>query len=190
MKYKNDNGINIDGLSIKKDGTKIKILDENSNFVNIKAKIPTENDDLATKSYVDSKLPLPTGCIVMWSGSVASIPSGWALCNGSNGTPNLRDKFIVGAGNSYSPGNTGGANTIALTINQMPVHNHNLIYGPVYPDNSLANRAYIGQCAGNGYNLGDNTKNGENATTIKSTGGGQTHENRPPYYALCFIMKL
>jgi hypothetical protein len=52
---------------------------------------------------------IPTGVIVMWSGTVASIPAGWALCNGTNGTPDLRDRFIVGAGNTYTPGNTGGA---------------------------------------------------------------------------------
>jgi hypothetical protein len=49
---------------------------------------------------------IPVGGIILWSGSIASIPTGWALCNGSNGTPNLMDKFIIGAGNSYNVGNT------------------------------------------------------------------------------------
>lgn len=49
---------------------------------------------------------VPTGCILMWSGSIASIPTGYVLCNGSNGTPDLRDKFVVGAGNSYVVGAT------------------------------------------------------------------------------------
>lgn len=49
---------------------------------------------------------IPVGGIILWSGSIASIPTGWALCNGSNGTPNLTDKFIIGAGNSYNVGNT------------------------------------------------------------------------------------
>jgi len=52
---------------------------------------------------------IPTGVITMWSGSVATIPSGWALCNGSNGTPDLRDLFIVGAGLTYNPDDTGGS---------------------------------------------------------------------------------
>jgi hypothetical protein len=56
---------------------------------------------------------VPSGGIIMWSGSIGSIPSGYVLCNGSNGTPDLRDRFVVGAGNSYSVGNNGGftANT-------------------------------------------------------------------------------
>lgn len=59
---------------------------------------------------------IPSGVIVMWSGTVLSIPSGWALCDGSNGTPNLRDRFIVGAGTSYTVGGTGGsADAIVVT---------------------------------------------------------------------------
>lgn len=67
---------------------------------------------------------VPAGVIVMWSGSIASIPSGWALCNGLNLTPDLRDRFIVGAGSSYNPTNSGGQNTITLTTNQLPAHSH------------------------------------------------------------------
>ena len=52
--------------------------------------------------------PVPTGSIIMWSGSIASIPAGYYLCDGNNGTPDLRDSFVVGAGNSYAVGNTGG----------------------------------------------------------------------------------
>ena len=51
---------------------------------------------------------VPTGAIIMWSGSIGSIPSGYVICNGSNGTPDLRDSFIVGSGNTYAVGNTGG----------------------------------------------------------------------------------
>lgn len=67
---------------------------------------------------------LPAGVITMWSGSIASIPAGWALCNGASGTPDLRDRFVVGAGTSYAPGNTGGANTVTLTEAQIPSHSH------------------------------------------------------------------
>lgn len=52
--------------------------------------------------------PVPTGGIIMWSGSIGAIPAGYVICDGTNGTPDLRDRFIVGAGNSYSVGNTGG----------------------------------------------------------------------------------
>ena len=53
----------------------------------------------------------PIGMIVMWSGSIASIPTGWQLCNGSSGTSDLRDKFIIGAGNTYAVDTTGGSTT-------------------------------------------------------------------------------
>ena len=55
-----------------------------------------------------SVTPIPAGAIVMWSGSIGSIPSGYYLCDGQNGTPDLRNRFVVGAGNSYAVGNTGG----------------------------------------------------------------------------------
>lgn len=122
---------------------------------------------------------IPTGVIVMWSGSIATIPSGWALCNGANGTPDLRDRFIVAAGNSYAVGNTGGANSVTLTVNQMPAHSHAVIANGASSFGS--NHNWIGGNNGWPYNPGWNTS---------SAGGGQSHENRPPYYALAYIMKL
>jgi microcystin-dependent protein len=70
--------------------------------------------------------PVPVGVIVMWSGAVNAVPGGWALCNGSNGTPDLRDRFVVGAGSTYAVGAIGGANTVTLTSGQMPSHTHTL----------------------------------------------------------------
>jgi microcystin-dependent protein len=67
---------------------------------------------------------IPIGGIIMWSGAVSSIPSGWALCNGANGTPNLRNRFIVGAGGDYNPGDAGGSNSVTLTTAQIPEHSH------------------------------------------------------------------
>jgi hypothetical protein len=52
--------------------------------------------------------PIPAGGIIMWSGSIGAIPTGYYLCDGQNGTPDLRDRFVVGAGNTYAVGNTGG----------------------------------------------------------------------------------
>lgn len=70
------------------------------------AAIGTNTTQLATTGFVQAAIP--AGVIVMWSGSVASIPSGWLLCNGSSGTPDLRDRFIVGAGSTYAVAATGG----------------------------------------------------------------------------------
>ena len=71
---------------------------------------------------------MPTGGIIMWSGTIATIPTGWALCDGTNGTPNLTGKFIVHAdadsSGTYNVGATGGANDVTLTTSQMPAHNH------------------------------------------------------------------
>ena len=82
------------------------------------------------KSVTASKLAdsinfFPSGGIVLWSGVVSNIPSGWVLCDGQNSTPDLRGKFIIGAGGSYNPSATGGAETVTLTTAQLPSHSHN-----------------------------------------------------------------
>lgn len=120
----------------------------------------------------------PSGMIVMWSGTIASIPEGWKLCNGQNGTPDLRNRFIVGAGDEYSVGDTGGSNTVALTVDQIPQHNHSYSY------HTTMDRV-AGSSSQNKYNVGSLESH-----TTGNAGGGQAHENRPPYYALCFIMKV
>ena len=149
----------------------------------------------------------------MWSGQSSNIPSGWVLCNGQNGTPNLQDRFIVGAGNQYSVGATGGANEVTLTTAQMPSHTHTLnlsnlqigssgehshtfqtkfpeasVYGG---DHYLAYSNHKESASGLTTNSsGAHTHTITGSGTIGSVGSGQSHENRPPYYALCFIMKL
>jgi hypothetical protein len=81
--------------------------------------VTTNNTTLATTAFV--RAIIPAGIILMWSGSVASIPSGWVLCNGANGTPNLQDRFIVGAGSAYAVNATGGSADATL-----PSHTHSL----------------------------------------------------------------
>lgn len=66
----------------------------------------------------DLRAALPSGIITMWSGSIASIPTGWLLCNGTNGTPNLSDRFILASGTN-APGTTGGSNTITINNNTL-----------------------------------------------------------------------
>jgi hypothetical protein len=132
------------------------------------------------------------GIIVMWSGSSATIPSGWALCNGTSGTPDLRSKFMVGAGSTYSANTTGGsADAIVVTHTHTattsdPTHNHEEYY-------------YDGGGGGHGMFGGPNnfinsrrTGNAGTGITVSSfstTGVSGTSANLPPYYALCFIMK-
>lgn len=136
------------------------------------------------------------GMIMLWSGSIASIPSGWALCDGSNGTPNLRDRFVVGAGSTYAVNATGGsADAIVVSHTHTatssvtdPGHTHNIMTnagsGSTYP---------FGLTAGaSAPNLATQTsKTGISvSTTINSTGSSGTNANLPPYFALAYIMKL
>lgn len=84
----------------------------------------TSTTQLATTAFVQASLP--SGVILLWSGSIASIPSGWLLCNGASGTPDLRDRFVVGAGTSYAVGATGGSATTTLIEANLPSHTHSI----------------------------------------------------------------
>lgn len=126
----------------------------------------------------------PVGSIAMWMDS-AHIPTGWALCNGENGTPDLTDRFLVGVGGAegYAYGQTGGADSVALTTAQMPKHKHS------YRTASDRTFHYVG-----GWHHSDwwqNSTSGKHKNgSTDETGGGEAHENRPPYYAVCFIMRV
>jgi hypothetical protein len=103
-----------------------KFIGEASEAENAKFSITqpagTNDTTIATTAFVQTVMP--RGAIVMWSGDLITIPNSWALCNGQNGTPDLREKFIVAAGGSYAIGAQGGANSVVLSMNQMPNHNH------------------------------------------------------------------
>ncbi len=122
---------------------------------------------------------VPTGGVIMWSGAATAIPTGWALCNGQNGTPDLRDRFIVGAGSGYAVGATGGEATHTLTSAEMPNHSHDMFAVSMISFTGNRQNVSIGSDQNTGYNM----------IPTATTGGNQPHENRPPYYALCFIIK-
>ena len=143
---------------------------------------------------------LPKGTIVAYNQT--SAPSGWTLCDGQNGAPDLRGKFIFGNGGSRGMNSTGGAETVALGVHQMPQHNHN-VNGST-SENGL--RKYEGG-GSSGWNAGYHHRislGGNNAWNIHTaenhshnfnvdsghTGGSQAHENMPPFYVLTYIMKL
>ncbi len=120
---------------------------------------------------------IPQGLICMWSGS--TIPEGWALCNGENGTPDLRGRFVLGSSDEYELGATGGEESVKLTIEQLASHSHTF-YG-----------------LGGYFNITPNSGNTKGATLDASykrstiyEGGNQPHNNMPPYYVLAYIMKL
>ena len=121
-----------------------------------------------------------SGMIILWSGAADAIPSGFVLCDGNNSTPNLSGRFVVGydASNSdYDVNDTGGSESVTLTVNQIPAHTHNI---------NLAVRAFYQEPRNFGVGTDGSANNSEDTG---STGGSQSHENRPPYYALCYIMK-
>ena len=121
-----------------------------------------------------------SGMIILWSGAADAIPTGFVLCDGNNSTPNLSGRFVVGydASNSdYDVDDTGGSESVTLTVNQIPAHTHNI---------NLAVRAFYQEPRNFGVGTDGSANNSEDTG---STGGGQSHENRPPYYALCYIMK-
>ena len=180
----------------------------------------------------------------MWSGASDAIPSGWLLCNGENNTPDLRNRFIVGAGSSYSVGNTGGSGSVTLITEQIPSHTHehnlsaasggahshshsfsislsnlscssagehthnihmgrNASVSGSYPQvatgaastgRTESSGSHTHTISGSGTLSGSISSGGEHthalSGTISNTGSGESHENRPPYYALCFIMKI
>ena len=160
-----------------------------------------------------------TGMIILWYGNTGNIPTGFVLCNGQNGTPDLRDRFVVGAGSAYSPGNTGGSQNVTLSTSQLPSHNHSISVSGTTSNKSLTGDiTKISEC----YNVaggatGVFTKKGtgnspvtgassnsptagvdfdashDHTFTASGTSGnqgsGSSIENRPPYYALCYIMK-
>jgi hypothetical protein len=148
---------------------------------------------VATTAYVAAAV-IPSGVIVIWSGSAAAIPSGWYLCNGSNGTPNLRDRFVVGAGTTYAVAATGGS-ADAITVS----HTHTVSDSGHAHDLQKLGSAQAGSdnggapiSASTGYSTARNLSATSSAATgisIQSTGSSGTNANLPPYYALCYIMK-
>lgn len=194
----------------------------------IKATFPNITGPVtASQSAINT--PIPSGIIVMWSG--VSTPSGWNLCDGTNGTPDLRNRFVVAAGTTY-PLNTSGGSTAssaagshthteasagghnhtgltgdtALTIAQMPAHEHDLELKYTTVGGAGSSRQYWTKAAvdtlldgtvtdgtsSEGGGLAHNHTigtDGAHAHTINSV-ADHTHTTTPPYYALAYIMKI
>ena len=161
---------------------------------------------------------IPSGIIVAWSGSANNIPEGWHICDGTEGTPDLQGKFILGSSSAHAVGTTGGEETHQLTTDETPSHTHKINIDKskltisssgahthsLYSDSGspVSNNHDIVRGVGNGnayFSLNPftgtdgthtHTINGSISGTINNTGGDQAHNNMPPYYTLCYIMKL
>lgn len=196
-------------------------------FPNITGAVTATQDDL--------NAPFPSGGIIMWSGSIETIPGGWVLCDGNNSTPDLRDRFVVGAGLGYAVGDTGGSATVVLETANLPVHSHPVdintdvkgshAHGGSTSTANLSGDFWVGggnngtsgivsliQNGGrpgldansgfqqlyrvnatHGHSISTDSQGSHSHNVSGNTGNagsGTAHENRPPYYALAYIMKV
>jgi hypothetical protein len=155
----------------------------------------TNTTQIATTAFVQlsATAAIPVGGIILWSGSVATIPAGWLLCNGAYSTPNLADRFIIGAGNTYAPDAAGGSADLVV-----PSHTHTTTVidsGHSHTVN-LNNVGIIGSTSppppgGAGGNINWNTGTAFTGISVTNavTGVSPVNANLPPYYALCYIIK-
>lgn len=118
---------------------------------------------------------LPVGSVIMWAGTLETIPTGWHLCDGEDGTFDLRGMFILGAGGTYNLGDEGGSEEVMLTVPQLPAHSHSTIeYGMTTTT------------AGGSLNV----RTTSYTSSSGNTGSSEPHPNMPPYKALYYIQKI
>lgn len=170
----------------------------------LNALLPTQSGNagkvLSTNGTNTSWTPaFITGMIMMWSGTIATIPSGWALCDGTSGTPDLRNRFIVGANTD-----TTGQSTTSITGTAtksggskdavVVAHTHTITDpGHVHSFSARQSGSSTSYVGGGNVNIGNQSENTASRTTgisINSNGVSGTNANLPPYFALAFIMKL
>ena len=168
----------------------------------------SDADDVVIQTYdnlygiVDaqppSATPIPAGGILLWSGSIGSIPAGYVLCNGNNGTPDLRDRFIVGAGSTYAVNATGGSADAVVVSHTHSATSTSTVTDPghFHTYDKASNKISFDPGA-ESFNSHTTTNTSTNTTGItvattttnSSAGVSGTNANLPPYYALCYIMK-
>ena len=130
---------------------------------------------------------IPQGIIVAWAGTKDNIPEGWVICDGNQGTPNLKSRFIIGSNSSnYKPGTIGGEMTHTLQLKEIPNHKHktpnmnNVKVDRVEANTNTLEEAVLSN---------DNSVNDNTGDIINYSGETKPHNNMPPYFALLFIMK-
>ena len=146
--------------------------------------------------------------ILAWSGSPSDVPVGWALCDGNNGTPDLRGRFILGAAPSYAMGSLGGEASHILTINEMPshvhsgttsvdgIHTHDYTWAiperPSHGDYGVSDCDHMRDGVHRDPRTNTTTGSGSHSHSFVTNvqGGSQAHNNMPPYYVLAYIMRI
>jgi hypothetical protein len=133
---------------------------------------------------------IPVGGIIMWSGTIAAIPTGWALCDGNNGTPNLVNRFVMAAGNLYGVGAFGGATSNRLTPMNIPPHKHTIPQSYNADEGSGSTITYVGM--GQPPQVSPANASIYGADNVLQTAQGNNPEQFSilnPYYALAYIMR-
>lgn len=150
---------------------------------------------------------VPAGTIVIWSGSIGSIPAGWVLCDGTNGTPDLSDRFVMGTTTDLIPADRiGGSAAHALSVGELPihahdfatdadgVHEHQLPWEITGMNNTSPTEFDFGMVpSGSGHlEAMDATASAghSHSGTTQTVGSGETFSTLPPYYKLAYIMLL
>lgn len=148
------------------------------------------------QTQIDAISAVPTGVIVIWSGAANAIPAGYTLCDGTLSTPDLRDRFIVGAGSTYTVGASGGsADAIVVDHNHTGSTNTAGSHDHTYTEtNSVSN--FIGEGGSGSFRVTGTSSSststaGDHSHTLSvdNSGSSGTNANLPPYYSLCYIMK-
>jgi len=167
-------------------------LDTIRRFGNTMSRLETDGLNFPEKVMEGGNALVPKGAIIIWSGSDTAIPGGWVLCDGQNGTPDLRSRFVLGTGQGQNLSNRdigqiGGLEKVALNENEMPTHTHDITYRT---DDNTKTTTY-GGTANVAATVTNLRKAGMTKTaTSTPVGSGQSHENMPPFYVLAYIMKL
>lgn len=210
------NGV-VNALPVANGGTGLATLTANNVLLGngtaaLQAVAPGTTGNLLTSNgttWVSSAPPTSfiAGMIIMWSGTIATIPTGWALCNGLNGTPDLRDRFIIGASQDSggvartnvtgSLTQTGGSkdaivvshtHTASSSVSD-PGHTHTAnIVNEILAGGPFSTVRPVGAGSGT-IGMTTSTTGITVSTSVSSTGSSGTNANLPPYYALAFIMK-
>lgn len=187
----NKTNISTNATDIKNIDTRVTKLEnkvaDKSDYEDLKTKVDTNTTNISTNTNDITTIKneiknlqdaMPVGSIIMFNGKAEEIPSGWAICNGENGTPNLIDRFILGS--TYC-GGMGGKSQVTLSVSQLPPHKHRVAKCWYGKSDNAADRQVV--------RWDDSFDTNEQVWTGE-TGLGMPIDIMPPYYRLIYIMKV
>ncbi|MEM8568410.1 MAG: hypothetical protein AAGF85_18260 [Bacteroidota bacterium] len=214
--YANNNAAPVNGLLVE-GSVGIGVTNPGANKLEVSGATEMTGDVTINGTLTATYGSVPLGAIIIWSGNPGALPPGWSLCDGSTTytdffgatrtVPDLRGRFIVGYnpldGDYNAIGDNGGAKTVALTIAQMPSHNHGGSTSTNGNHTHTVTDQYRPTALVNGTNLNrqgvqndltsvtqTTSTDGNHSHTINPQGNGNSHENRPPYYTLAYIIRV